>query len=64
MFSMGLFGEGNPRLPSLVIYHIPVIPVIAAGTPRKVIDFGGARRVGEADEIVLQTLPYRAPEVA
>ncbi|CAK9029882.1 Probable dual specificity protein kinase YAK1 homolog, partial [Durusdinium trenchii] len=29
----------------------------------KVIDFGGARRVGDADEIVIQTLPYRAPEV-
>ena len=29
MFSIGLFREGSPRLPSLVIYHIPVI---AAGT--------------------------------
>jgi len=56
--------HGDLKPENVLVVDSGVLPGLPEKTPHfKVIDFGGARRVGEADEIVLQTLPYRAPEV-
>lgn len=56
--------HGDLKPENVLVVDSEVLPGLPEKTPHfKVIDFGGARRVGEADEIVLQTLPYRAPEV-
>ena len=59
--------HGSLFFPSGAIGFLPqyvakISPMIFRPWALEVIDFGAARREGKTEDVVLQTLPYRAPE--